>query len=219
MAGSDVHGEVPSDGRTTDHEGDGGKGENTPRSIANPITGVRITAVVGPEATGGEYTESEVHLAPGADGPDEHVHREFEERFEVVSGRVTFSVGGRERTLGPGADVWVSRGTAHAFRNDTDDPAEMRVRTVPPGEGGEILATLFGLAQDGRVDDEGQPDFLQTMVMAEADGGRTYFTDTPSPVQRALAEVFGPVGRALGYRATYERYLDAAFWEERVGRD
>jgi len=29
--------------------------------------------------------------------------------------------------------------------------------------------------------------------------------------------VFGPVGRALGYRATYDRYLEESFW--RSGSD
>ena len=119
----------------------------------------------------------------------------------------------RERTLGAGTDLRVSPGTAHAFGNDTDTGAVLLGRTVPEShELGRVVATLFGLASEGRTDDRGRPGFLQGAVIAEEALEETHFAGVPYGLQRAVGRVFGPVGRALGYRATYDRYLDESFW-------
>jgi mannose-6-phosphate isomerase-like protein (cupin superfamily) len=179
--------------------------------VSNPVTGVSLYDVPGEEGV------AEIRLAPGAQGPAEHVHRTTEERFEVREGTVTFRVEGRERRLGPGTEVRVSSGTPHAFRNEGREPAAMRVRTVPPNDRlGEVVATLFGLAHDGKVDDRGRPGLLRAMVMAQETLDETYFAGVPYAVQRVLGETFGPIGRALGHRAVEERYLDESFWRARA---
>jgi len=195
-----------------------------PLAFWNPVTGVQVRGIEG-DAGDGEASEVpegtiEIRLPPGARGPAEHVHPSIEERFEVLEGEVTFRIDGRERRLGPGTSVRVSSGTPHAFRNDGDRPATMRGRTLPDSERlAEVVVTLFGLAHDGAVDDRGRPSFLQAMVMAEAAADETRFVSPPEPVQRALAGVFGPLGRAFGYRATYDRYLDEGFWRARQPAD
>jgi mannose-6-phosphate isomerase-like protein (cupin superfamily) len=186
-----------------------------PVAITNPVTGVSI----GPAETGGQLGEvddvAEIRLRPGASGPAEHVHRRSEERFEVLEGDVTFRVDGRERTLGAGTVVRISPGTPHAFRNKGDERARLLVRTIPDSERlGEVVATLFGLAHDGEVDDEGRPGPFQAAVLAEETIDETYFTAVPYGVQRAFGDVVGPIGRALGYRPTYDRYLTEDYWEE-----
>jgi mannose-6-phosphate isomerase-like protein (cupin superfamily) len=176
-------------------------------AVRNPVTGISVL-----EADR-EGWDVEIRLDPGARGPAEHVHRTVEERFAVREGEVTFRVGGRERTLGAGTDLRVSPGTAHAFGNDTDTGAVLLGRTVPEShELGRVVATLFGLASEGRTDDRGRPGFLQGAVIAEEALEETHFAGVPYGLQRAVGRVFGPVGRALGYRATYDRYLDESFW-------
>jgi hypothetical protein len=54
------------------------------------------------------------------------------------------------------------------------------------------------------------------MAMAEATLDETYFTGVPYGVQKALGEAFGPIARAFGYEPTDERYLDGAFWRDRL---
>jgi len=201
-------------GTATDADDDGiateapGGDTRTDRAVVrNPVTGVSVL-----EADR-EGWDVEIRLEPGARGPAEHVHRNAEERFEVRDGEVTFRVGGRERGLGPGTELRVSPGTAHAFGNDTDAEAVLLGRTVPESdELGRVVATLFGLASEGKTDDRGRPGFLQGAVIAEAALDETYFAGVPYGVQRAVGRVFGPIGRALGYRATYDRYLEESFW-------
>jgi hypothetical protein len=174
--------------------------------IRNPVTGVSVAG------TDREGWDVEIRLEPGASGPAEHVHRTIEERFEVCEGTVTFRVDGRERALGPGTELRISPGTAHAFGNDAAEEAVLLARTVPESdELGRIVATLFGLASEGRTDERGRPGFLQGAVIAEAALEETYFADVPYEVQQAVGRLFDPLGRALGYRATYDRYLEESF--------
>jgi mannose-6-phosphate isomerase-like protein (cupin superfamily) len=161
-------------------------GSEAPRAIHNPVTGVTIR-----EFTAGREG-AEIVLAPGADGPAPHVHPEIEERFEVLAGRPTFHVDGRERQIGPGADIWVSPGTPHAFGNPGDEPARIRVRTVPESERlGEVVATLFGLAVEGETDETGRPNPLQAAVMAETTLEETYFADVPDGSTIQLIDDYG----------------------------
>jgi mannose-6-phosphate isomerase-like protein (cupin superfamily) len=185
-----------------------------PTAITNPVTGVTIRAA---DADG---YDARVELPPGASGPPEHVHPTVEERFTVVEGPVRFRVDGRERTLPAGETVWVSPGTAHTFANpvggprETGDPtgAVLGVTTVPESERlAATVATLFGLAREGRTDDRGRPGLLQGAVMAEA-VPETRLAGVPAGLQRALGATLGPVGRALGYEATYDRHRRAAYW-------
>lgn len=184
-------------------------GATRPVELSNPVTGVRIRDPPGDAPEG----SADIYLDPGAPGPAEHVHPDTEERFEVLRGPVVFRVDGRERALAAGTEIRVSPGTPHTFRNDSEDPTAFRVRTVPPNERlGEVVATLFGLAREGDVDHRGRPGLLQGAVMADETLDDVYFTAVPRPLQRAVGSVLGPVGRALGYDATYERYLDEEFW-------
>ena len=177
--------------------------------VRNPVTGVSVLEADRPG------WDVEIRLEPGASGPAEHVHRTVEERFEVSEGSVTFRIDGRERALGPGTELRVSPGTPHGFANETDSEAVLFGRTVPESdELGRVVATLFGLASEGRTDERGRPGVLQSAVIAEAAVDETYFAGVPYGVQRAVGRVLGPVGRALGYRATYDRYLEESFWRD-----
>lgn len=199
-------GDTADTGNGTGPEGDPERAADR-LAVTNPVTGVTV------READTEGWDVKIRLAPGARGPAEHVHRRIEERFEVREGEVTFRVGGRERALGPGTELRVSPGTAHAFGNDVDAEAVLLGRTVPESdELGRVVATLFGLAREGRTDARGRPGFLQGAVIAEEALEETYFAGVPYGVQRAVGRVFGPVGRALGYRATYDRYLEESFW-------
>jgi hypothetical protein len=75
---------------------------------------------------------------------------------------------------------------------------------------------LLGLAVEGRTDDRGRPGLLQgTATVAQTD--ETVLAGPPSALQRLYGRAVGPVARALGYEATYDRYLSESFWRERDG--
>lgn len=73
----------------------------------------------------------EATLLPHTDGPPQHVHREHDETFYVVSGAIAFTTGGDTVLARPGTLVTAPSGTPHTFANPTDEPAVM-LGTVTP---------------------------------------------------------------------------------------
>jgi hypothetical protein len=70
--------------------------------------------------------------------------------------------------------------------------------------------TAWGLARDGKATKAGLPkNPLQLVVFANEHKDEVFLTRPPIPVQKALFAILGllaPVGRLLGYRATYPQY-------------
>jgi mannose-6-phosphate isomerase-like protein (cupin superfamily) len=67
-----------------------------------------------PERTNGSTTVLEL-TTPVGSGPPPHVHQHSDEWFYVLEGRARFRLGDREVEGGPGAFIFVPRGTAHSF--------------------------------------------------------------------------------------------------------
>ena len=71
------------------------------------------------------------------------------------------------------------------------------------------LATLNGLAREGRVGKKGLPQnplqFVATGRIYTKHG--VYDAAVPVPIQKGLAAILGRVAEALGYRGVYDRYL------------
>jgi hypothetical protein len=114
---------------------------------------------------------------------------------------------GVECELGPGDEVTVRPGVVHDWWNAGDDEAQVVVE-IDPGRRFEIMiSTLFGLANDGLTNHKGMPHLLQAAVIADEFGDVVQFVRPPLFLQRALFALLAPIGRALGYRPYYERYM------------
>ena len=70
---------------------------------------------------------------PKMSGPPVHIHTREDEWYYILSGEITFQLGDRRVTHGPGASVLVPRGVPHAFQNFADEVAEMLVMFTPAG--------------------------------------------------------------------------------------
>ncbi len=76
----------------------------------------------------------------------EHVHPGMEERFEVVTGRAAFRVGGPDGEMlevGVGEVVAVPPGTAHLAWNPTQGPVELRIEMRPSLRWREFTTRFF----------------------------------------------------------------------------
>ena len=135
------------------------------RSIHNPVTGETWTAMVRGVDTGGAHVKGRGHLPPGTRAPGVHRHPHQDERVTVVTGRVCVQVGKDVREYGPGESVFLPRGVWHDFWVLGDEPAET-IGEAEPALGIEmILATLAGLAREGKTDKRGRPRLLQGAVI------------------------------------------------------
>lgn len=99
--------------------------------VENPVGG-HVTFKVCGEQTSGRVTAFETRVAPGA-GPPLHMHANEDETLFVIDGKVRLKVDDQLREGGPGAFVFIPRGTEHAFVNVGEREARMLVNFTPAG--------------------------------------------------------------------------------------
>jgi len=101
------------------------------------------------DETNGSYGLWEAIVPPGG-GPPPHLHRNEEEGFYLIEGRITVYAEGMEIEAVPGSFVYLPRGSKHWFRNNSDSNAKMLVLVAPGGMEGMFRET--GSAVEDRND-------------------------------------------------------------------
>lgn len=100
------------------------------RSFYGP--GDRYTFLVtGAESSGSMFALDCLVGAGG--GPPPHRHLAEDELFVIYAGEVTFTAEGKTRTVSAGESVFVPRGTAHAYSNESSSDARMLAVYTPAG--------------------------------------------------------------------------------------
>src|SRR5918998_1697922 len=87
--------------------------------------------VTGAES-GGAYFAMEAVVPPGGGRPP-HIHRNEDETFYVLEGRVSIRLGDETITAGAGDFVNVPRGVVHCFKNEGSATARMILTFTPAG--------------------------------------------------------------------------------------
>jgi quercetin dioxygenase-like cupin family protein len=179
-------------------------------SIENPLTGERMTFLKTTADTNGQSLEFEFIAPPGWSVPA-HIHPYQQERTEMISGVLSGRVAGEEIGLGAGEGRVVPSGVVHAWRNPSDqEEARFSVEFSPALKMESGFETAWGLARDGKATKAGLPkNPLQLVVFADEHKDEVFLTRPPIPLQKVLFAVLGllaPVGRLLGYRASYPEY-------------
>ncbi len=101
----------------------------------------------------------------------------------------------------------VPAGVPHTWWIDGEEDARVLVEFQPALNTETFFETMYGLARDGRLDENGVPPFLQTAIISSAYG--IYLPRPPVALQKALFALLVPVGRLAGYRASYPEYSGA----------
>jgi len=70
----------------------------------------------------------------------------------------------------------------------------------------QFFETLYGLGQDGKVNQDGMPNPLQFALILKKFQPHAYVAGIPIPVQHLLFGILAGIGRVMGYRATYPQY-------------
>jgi quercetin dioxygenase-like cupin family protein len=90
---------------------------------------------------------------PPGGGPPLHTHANEEEFFLVLEGEMSFYVGGRVITAGPGGTAFIPRGVPHCFKNRSNRVARVLVLFTP----GNIEGFFeYGALIDGRIPNDDQ---------------------------------------------------------------
>jgi quercetin dioxygenase-like cupin family protein len=179
-------------------------------TIENPVTGERLHFLATSADTGGEVVVVEVTVQPDGFVAAAHMHPYQSEQFTIRAGRVGFKVGGKKLEAGPGDVVVVEPGVAHKFWNAGDAEAHFTTEVRPALGFERLIETMFSLAADGLTSRKGMPNPLRLAVIAQS-----HFDDVRLPFPPAWMQRFGlalgaPLGRLVGYGATYEPSGDPA---------
>jgi quercetin dioxygenase-like cupin family protein len=166
--------------------------------ILNPRTGQRMRFRRTAEDTGGALLQIESVNPPTGVAEPEHVHPNQESRAEVISGTLRFVVEGTERRLGPGEAITIPAGTPHYFVNDGAEDAVSLQEFRPALETEDLFRTLFGLAEDGKLDEKGMPSLLTLALVGPRFAGEIRAVSPPWLVQRLAFAVLGPIARLRG---------------------
>jgi quercetin dioxygenase-like cupin family protein len=97
------------------------------------VLGQRLDFLATGETTGGHYSLFHVFIPAGPPGPLPHVHRNADEFFFVLEGRVEVLLEDVWHSLEPGQLLHVPRGNVHTFGDVTADAARMLSGFVPSG--------------------------------------------------------------------------------------
>jgi len=128
------------------------------RRIVNSLAG---RAGAGDRASRQTWVVSRV----GFRGGSLHVHRNEDEAFYVLTGRVSLVCGEGAADLGPGAFALLPRGLPHSFWNPHAEPARVLVLSAPGAVEG-YFAEAAALAKATG----GQPDPQRLAALAEQYG-------------------------------------------------
>jgi len=177
--------------------------------IINIVTGQEIKFLQTSEDTAGKLLEMESTYNSRSKEPAPHYHPYQEEDFKVISGELTVRMGGEAiRTLKAGDSLHISVNKVHSMWNAGEGKTVVNWQVRRALNTEHLLETMIGLAADGRTNSEGMPNILQIALTA-GKFSNTLRLATPSfAVQSILFSILKPIGWLLGYRPTYQKYLD-----------
>ncbi len=176
----------------------------TGQALTNPVTGETLVFRTTSADTNGERVVVETFVEPNGAVAAAHMHPAQEELFEVLGGELEFRVGTQTIVAKPGDRVLVPAGTAHRFRNIGDETAHFVCEVTPALGFEQLIETMFSLAADGKVNRKGMPNPLRLAVIARHHFGDVRLPFPPVWMQRLGLAMGAPIGRLLGFRATYE---------------
>jgi quercetin dioxygenase-like cupin family protein len=176
----------------------------TGQTIENPVTGERVVFRQTAADTKGELVVIDVYVEPHGFVAATHLHPSQEERFQVLAGTLEMKVG-RETVVARSGDVVVvPAGTPHRFRNAGEEQAHFVCEVRPALQFESLLETMFALAADGKTNRKGMPNPLRLAVIAQAHFDTVRLPFPPAWMQWLGLAMGAPLGRLLGYGATYE---------------
>jgi quercetin dioxygenase-like cupin family protein len=172
-------------------------------TIENPITGERLVFKKTSAETNGEYVLFECLVKASGFVAAAHVHPFQQERFQILEGTVMFRIDGQEVAAEPGDTILIAAGRKHQFWNAGDEDVRFACEVRPALQFEQLIETMFSLARAGKTNRKGMPNPLRLAVIARAHFDTVRLPFPPVWMQRAGLVVGAPLGRLLGYGATY----------------
>ena len=186
--------------------------------IENPMAGLKVRFTVLPQQTAGQRYEAEFVFQPfsGKGSAPLHLHPTITETFTVMTGNARYQKRGKEYEAQAEERIVLPPSVAHLHPWSVS-AEELRMHLIAECVPADLdglnrvinsVITGFGLARDGKTNKAGgQPrNFLQGAVLADYAAPGFYPAGLPIPLTRLLISGVATLGRAVGFRPTYEAY-------------
>jgi quercetin dioxygenase-like cupin family protein len=156
--------------------------------------------------TGGAYVRARFVFGVGGLRAPAHIHPLQEEKFEILSGRLTYFLDGKKYIAETGTTVTLPPGVVHQHYCEDEKEAAITIETVTPGLDWDYLVeNLFGLGAEGNLTKMSLPIFL---IMQLATMKSAFYGGSIKPLwlQKLVAKAVTPLLHLFGYRVVHERF-------------
>jgi len=172
--------------------------------INNPATGEVYEFLETSQDTKGERMSLKLTLRKGKLVPN-HFHVLQEESFEVVSGKLTVWLAGKEQVLSVGEQITLPKNVPHNHYNNHEEPLVLIQQVSPALDFEYLMANLIGLSKDGKMPN-GKAGIVQELVTLKYLDSKSFLANVPVIIQKVMMNTIAPIARLLGYRAVYKKY-------------
>jgi mannose-6-phosphate isomerase-like protein (cupin superfamily) len=178
--------------------------------IDNPVTGERFRWHLTEADTDGRLARAEGWIHPGGGVPVEHFHPHSEERFEVLSGRMTLERGGETHVLLGGDCDKVAPGEPHKWCNAGEEELHLFIELTNPSGFEDMMEDAFEAARRGNTGPGGRMKLLPGALFAQRHAASIVVTSPPPAVQRVIVPPLAWLARrVLSARAAPARARSA----------
>jgi mannose-6-phosphate isomerase-like protein (cupin superfamily) len=167
----------------------------------NPRTGTRFAV----KEASRERLVFERRYPPSTGKAGPHLHLDFVQGWDVVSGTATVEIDGETRRLGPDESVEIQPPTKHRDPyNETADELTIRWHIEPMNEFVEHYMNAYcHLLSRDKLNRQDEFPLLQLFVILTATKAESYTASLPIGFQKATLPLLGAIGRIRGYRPSY----------------
>lgn len=177
------------------------------KQISNPKTRQDIKFILTATETDGKLLEMETTYNSCSKEPAAHYHPSQVEDFIVLSGQLTVRIDGQLKTLMQGDTLHIPMNKVHSMWNATEEETVVNWKVQPAMDTDNFLETATGLAIDGKTNEDGIPNLLQVVLMANKYSNVFRLSKPPFAIQKIVFVMLTPFSYLFGYRPTYKKYL------------
>lgn len=178
------------------------------KEIRNPKTGQHIKFIQTRKDTNGALLEMESAYDPFSAEPPAHYHPYQAENFHVMEGELTARINGTLKIFKQGDSLNIAPNVVHSMWNNSDRKTIVNWKVKPALDTEYLLETTSALAEHNKTDETGRPSILQVAVMMDEFSDMFRLAKPPYALQRILFTILAPFSLLLGYKATYQEFLD-----------
>ena len=177
--------------------------------IENPVTGERIVFRKTSRETTARPSSSSASCSRTASSQRPTCTRPRRSASRCCAARSASGSARGDTRAGPGERITVPAGTPHRFWNAGDEEAHFVCEVRPALQFEQLVETMFALAADGKTNRKGMPNPLRLAVIAEPTSTPSASRSRPRGCSAPGSRSGAPLGRLLGYGATYEPRVGA----------